>query len=109
MGATRVVRRYALNIDVRPEEMAYRDDGCDVAPACLRCPLPACKYDDPYLLRRGKKLRRDLTVMAARSEGLTVAKLAERFNVAERTIYRVIARARLGRLPVPMSLKGGAG
>ncbi len=24
---------------------AYPDDGCSVAPRCLACPLPVCRYD----------------------------------------------------------------
>jgi hypothetical protein len=25
----------------------FRDTGCELAPRCLECPLPMCKYDDP--------------------------------------------------------------
>ncbi len=25
----------------------FSDDGCDVAPHCLSCPLPACRFDMP--------------------------------------------------------------
>src|SRR3990167_704776 len=25
----------------------YRDTGCKASPACLRCPLPVCRYDAP--------------------------------------------------------------
>ena len=42
-------------------EPYYADTGCDVAPSCLACPLPACKHDDMAgyrqwiaLLRAGK-------------------------------------------------------
>ena len=28
--------------DSLPEAHHYQDDGCDLAPACLRCPLPRC-------------------------------------------------------------------
>lgn len=32
-----------------PENYAYEDHGCDVAPSCLRCPLERCKYEmTPY-------------------------------------------------------------
>lgn len=24
-----------------------RDDGCDVSPRCVDCPLKTCRYDDP--------------------------------------------------------------
>lgn len=35
---------------------AYRDDGCDVSPTCLQCPLPQCKYEAPALLTRSAHL-----------------------------------------------------
>jgi hypothetical protein len=25
----------------------HTDTGCELHPACLSCPLPRCKYDDP--------------------------------------------------------------
>jgi hypothetical protein len=36
----------------RTEEVEYKDTGCKeegrvISTACLRCPLPLCKYDDP--------------------------------------------------------------
>ena len=29
--------------DSRPERVQYRDEGCDIAPECLACPLPKCR------------------------------------------------------------------
>lgn len=29
-----------------PEHTVYVDTGCEVAPWCLECPLPRCKYED---------------------------------------------------------------
>ncbi len=37
--------------DALPEHAQYRDDGCDVHPHCLTCPLPRCRYDEPGGLR----------------------------------------------------------
>lgn len=31
--------------DLRPEYTQYRDDGCEVHPSCLSCPLPVCIHD----------------------------------------------------------------
>jgi hypothetical protein len=32
---------------MREDFETYQDNGCSVAPSCLRCPLPRCKYDRP--------------------------------------------------------------
>ena len=86
-------------IDVLPEYFPYRDDGCEVSPSCLSCPLPRCKYDydeegrKGWLQRRARE-KRAQQVMGARSRGETVSQLARRFNVSERTIHRIIKLAR---------------
>jgi hypothetical protein len=35
-----------------PEHVAYQDTGCNLAPRCLTCPLPVCKYDSPWAAAR---------------------------------------------------------
>ncbi|MBI2866625.1 MAG: acetylglutamate kinase [Chloroflexi bacterium] len=37
--------------DLLPEHALYRDEGCDLFPSCLRCPLPACRWDMPFSAR----------------------------------------------------------
>lgn len=32
---------------LKPIKMHYRDTGCSLAPRCLECPLPRCRYDEP--------------------------------------------------------------
>lgn len=34
----------------------YADHGCSVAPSCLNCPLPVCKYDAPRANRTVKRI-----------------------------------------------------
>ena len=42
-------------VDPRPEHVDYRDEGCELAPECLACPLPRCRHDDPgWLPARGQ-------------------------------------------------------
>ena len=80
-------------IDVVPESYPYRDDGCEVSPSCLRCPLPQCKYDDPGWFQRQKRKGRDREVMAALQEnGMSVLDVAARFALSERTIFRILRR-----------------
>jgi hypothetical protein len=70
-------------------ESIYMDTGCEVAPSCLNCPLPLCKYDDPWGYQRYVKSAWDLEVKTAtESERLSVEQAAERFNVTVRTIFR---------------------
>lgn len=65
----------------------YRDDGCEIAPRCLECPLPACRYDLPpkvagALLRAGhcQKLLH---------QGLTADEVAVAMGVSRRTVFRL--------------------
>ncbi len=81
--------------DSRPEHVQYRDEGCDVAPECLSCPLPRCRYDDPGWLKRQTRMERDRRVLAAkREEGLGPGALAARFGLSRRTVHRILKEAR---------------
>ena len=89
-------RRNEPAIDVLPEQHQYRDEGCDVSPSCLRCPLPWCKYDDPAAYHRELRLTRDREVMQVkREQGKSVPQLARHFGLSERTIHRILERARV--------------
>lgn len=92
-----------LRLDILPESYPYRDDGCEVSPSCLRCPLPVCKYDDPGRERREARDRRDSEIREAHEqERLSPTELARRFGVSPRTVFRAVrrgrARARVGGL-----------
>lgn len=78
-----------------PEYTQYRDEGCDISPTCLRCPLPQCRYDDPGWLRRETKSRRDREVLLIhQAEGLGPTDLARRFGLSRRTIHRILREHR---------------
>jgi len=78
--------------DLLPEHLGYQDDGCDLFPSCLNCPLPRCRYDEPKRLQMGKELRNKEILHLHQKEGLKVEKLAQRFGVSKRTVYRIIGR-----------------
>ena len=81
--------------DLRPEYIRYRDDGCDLAPRCLSCPLPKCRHDDPGWLRRKTRKRKANTIAEAwRKEGLKPKALVARFGVSRRTVHRILKEAR---------------
>ena len=90
-------RKGIPTMDVIPEHFPYRDDGCDVSPSCLRCPLPRCKYDDPGWLTRVRRDHRDSQVLQIRrDEGATVLEVARRFHISQRTVHRIMARGHNG-------------
>lgn len=80
-------------MDILPEYFPYRDDGCEVSPSCLRCPLPQCKYDNPGWLQRERRAQRDSRVIQVRcQEGVTIPELARRFDISQRTVHRILSR-----------------
>ena len=78
--------------DLLPEHLRYQDDGCDLYPSCLNCPLPRCRYDEPGRRQTAKELRNKEIQHLHQKEGLKVEKLAQRFGVSKRTVYRIIGR-----------------
>jgi hypothetical protein len=96
--------------DLLPEQTRYRDDGCDVHPSCLTCPLPRCRYEQRGGLRGMMNAYRDRQVLELREEGIEVPELSERFGLSRRTIFRILenaARRRQAerRTPVPIYLR----
>jgi len=79
--------------DALPEEIQYRDDGCDVHPRCLTCPLPRCRYDEPGGLRAMLNTYRDEQVVALRRDGAPVDQIAERYGLSRRTVFRILSSA----------------
>jgi hypothetical protein len=82
----RRVRRDAL-----PEEIQYRDDGCDIHPRCLTCPLPRCRYDEPGGARAMLNAFRDERIAELRREGAPVDEIADRYGLSRRTVFRILS------------------
>ena len=73
----------------------YVDTGCEIAPACLSCPLPRCRYD----MGQGLAEARAHLRMLRRAEYIQRHDLSPRdgaahYQVSLRTIYRYLAFAR---------------
>jgi AraC-like DNA-binding protein len=91
---TRIRREEAILVreDALPEHMHYRDDGCEVSPSCLRCPLPRCRYDEPGGIRSLLAESRDREIVRLRMEGWKVEDLADHFQVSRRSVFRILKR-----------------
>ena len=84
----------------------FKDDGCEVAPACLNCPLSRCKDDDrEWYLRWRKRGKLLLVGQVMERESLTTQEAAQRFRVCIRTVQRALQyRRNADRLLTPDDL-----
>lgn len=92
--------------DALPEHIQYRDEGCELSPSCLNCPLPYCRYDHPGGLRHIRNRGRDSEIIRLRHrERLPINALARRFGVSRRTVFRALKRGARGtpRPPAPIA------
>ncbi|HLF77032.1 MAG TPA: helix-turn-helix domain-containing protein [Dehalococcoidia bacterium] len=81
--------------DALPEHTRYVDSGCEVHHSCLSCPLVRCRYDEPGGARRIFSAERDQTILSLRGEGRPISLIAQRFGISRRTVFRVLAAARV--------------
>ncbi len=80
--------------DPLPDYFDYCDQGCDLFPSCLECPLTHCRYDEHTGGRRTTTRLRDKELLRQRAlAGKNVAELAKSFGVSKRTVQRIIRRA----------------
>lgn len=87
-------RRNEPGVDPLPEFFTYRDDGCEVAPACLRCPLEVCKYDDPLAYQREILQARHAPALLLLSQGVSPTEVARQTGIGVRTVHRLKAGLR---------------
>ena len=76
--------------DLLADEFECKDEGCDLFPSCLNCPLPRCRYDKEG--RRAKNELRDEEISRLKGEGQSVKELADRFELSKRTVHRILRR-----------------
>ena len=82
--------------DALPEHTHYADNGCDLHPSCLTCPLERCRYDEPGSARKLVSDDRDRSIVRLHRQGeLDIDGIARHFTVSRRTVFRVLARARI--------------
>ncbi len=73
--------------DSLPEGSIYRDEGCSIAPECLKCPLPQCRHEG-FGLVATQRSARDLEIREMRLAGFRVNYIAQHFQINTRTVYR---------------------
>ena len=82
-----------LAADRLPDYSDYRDQGCDLSPSCLKCPLPRCRHDAEAQGKRSARMLRDREILRQRTAAAkSAAELAAEFNLSKRTVQRIIRR-----------------
>jgi len=84
-------RTLSIELDLLPEHLHYRDEGCGMSPSCLACPLARCIYDTPHGKQALLKRRRNNEMERVyREERLSYREMARLFKVSKRTVQRVL-------------------
>ena len=81
----------------RVQDASTHDDGCDVAPHCVACPLVQCKYDDPAGYKLWKSAAWDAVVAKTHEVSGSITAVATAHKVSKRTIYRSLNRTTIRR------------
>lgn len=83
-----------MSRDGLPEHYEYRDTGCEVAPRCLTCPLPECRYIGGRVSAPPINVERNAQIIALRAQGVPLLTIAATVGKSKRTVLRVLASAR---------------
>jgi len=74
-----------------PGDIEWHDEGCDLFPSCLSCPLPRCIEEEPRGKQKLRMLNRANKMARLKQEGKSVEEIAGAFAVSIRTVQRAIA------------------
>jgi hypothetical protein len=77
-------------LDLLPEKIDWRDEGCEVFPACLDCPLERCIEEEPRGRQRLRAAARARLMAELRRNGKSVEEIAGIFGVSRRTVQRAL-------------------
>lgn len=79
-----------LKVDLLPEEVDWRDEGCGLFPSCLNCQLPKCIEEEPRGKQRLRMSARARKMLQLRRDGKSVKEIARVFGVSQRTVQRAL-------------------
>ncbi|MGA7676908.1 MAG: helix-turn-helix domain-containing protein [Dehalococcoidia bacterium] len=77
-------------LDLLPDDIDWRDEGCEVFGSCLNCPLPRCLEEEPRGQQRLKLAVRNKRMVELRQGGKSVKDIAGLFGVSRRTVERAL-------------------
>jgi hypothetical protein len=78
-------------LDLLPDDIEWRDQGCELSPSCLNCPLPKCVEEEPRGQQRLRMEARKRRMEELRRRGQNVKEIAGLFGVSRRTVERALS------------------
>ena len=82
-------------LDLLPDQVEWRDEGCEFFSSCLNCPLPKCVEDEPRGQQRLRMEARKRRMAELRRRGQSVKEIAGLFGVSKRTVQRALENKKL--------------
>lgn len=67
----------------------FRDQGCDLAPSCLKCPFDPCRHDEDFTTNQKRK--RDVAICEMKAVEFSRHYIAKHFKISLSTVDRVTA------------------
>jgi hypothetical protein len=91
------------------EYVNWKDEGCDLYPACLECSLARCVEDEP----RGRQKRtfeaRNEVMRQMRRQGMSVREIAAVFALGVRAVQRIVQKKKIPNTKIQIPNKGRKG
>jgi hypothetical protein len=78
--------------DIIPDDINWKDTGCEVHPSCLDCPLDKCMEEEPRGRQRLRMLARARYMAELKKQGKSLAEISRVFQVSQRTVQRDLAK-----------------
>ncbi len=82
--------------DILPDELNWKDTGCELYESCLACPREKCIEDEPRGRQRMRMNSRASKMILLRTRGNSVKDIARIFDVSVRTVQRALAARQAG-------------
>ena len=80
--------------DIIPDDVNWKDTGCEIFPSCLNCPLDRCMEEEPRGRQKLRMMARSNRMTELRDRGKSISEIARYFQVSQRTVQRALSRAR---------------
>jgi len=77
--------------DIIPDDLNWKDTGCELYQSCLHCPREHCIEDEPRGRQKVRLSRRSLNMIALKEQGKSAREIAGIFEVSIRTVQRALS------------------
>jgi len=82
-------------MDLLPQDIHWRDEGCELFASCLSCPRPRCIEEEPRGKQRLRMRARAGRMAELQRQGKSAEEIASFYGVSKRTVQRAIASQRV--------------